>query len=155
LPGCWGRRTIADLYRRRWDIETSFKDLTNILKMNQWHSQFINGILQEIYALFWLVNTSRACMQQMKAMPTSDLQEQKYKKSNMKLTVKCLLDYLFLLLQQKWKKFWTILTYWINRMSQTRIRNSRSYPRVVKHRGREYKQNNLVPRRSKRLTEQH
>ncbi|MBK7890324.1 MAG: transposase [Bdellovibrionales bacterium] len=52
-------KEIGKLYRRRWEIETSFKELTCTLKIGQWHSKSLNGILQEIFALLWLVNVTR------------------------------------------------------------------------------------------------
>lgn len=144
----WSRKEIAQLYGRRWDIETSFKELTYILKMSQWHSKKINGILQEIFALCWLANSVRFCMQKYNQLPSADLREKDYRKSNFKITTICFLDYFHLLLRKKWIHFWRILEFWIFRMTQTRTRNLRSYPRVVKHRGREYKYDNLVPRRA-------
>lgn len=143
----WGRQEIADLYARRWDIETNFKELTYILKMGQFHSKNLNGILQEIYALLWLTNAQRFCMQQVAQAPSSDLMEKTYVKSNFKLGIRCLLDHYILLLKKHWKLFWRLIEGWIRRLGQRRQRRSRAYARVVKHRGREYQLANTVPRR--------
>ncbi len=147
-------REIGNLYRRRWDIETSFKQLTFVLKMCQWHSKKFNGILQEIFALLWLVNVTLKEMQLSQAISSEDLQEKNYRKANFKLVVRCFMDHLKLLVCGKYKKFLSLLKHWIQRTCQSRTRDARSYPRTVKHRGREYKYDNLVPRRE-RLTEQH
>ncbi|MBC7385095.1 MAG: transposase [Cryobacterium sp.] len=50
---------IAKLYRLRWEVETSFLELTGITKAEQWHSKSVNGILQELYAKFWLINYTK------------------------------------------------------------------------------------------------
>lgn len=148
-------KEIATLYRRRWQIETSFKDITCTLKLGQWHSTKANGILQEIFALLWLVNSVR---RQMKAITERDQKpdplKEDYRKSNFKLSVSFMIEHLRELVVGRWRKFLYRMKFWIERMTEKRKHNSRSYPRVVKHRGREYKQANLVPRR-KALTERH
>ena len=57
LPSAWIKsKLIRNLYRLRWEVEISFKELTATTKIEQWHSKFINGILQELFCLFWLIN---------------------------------------------------------------------------------------------------
>lgn len=51
-------KEIGDLYALRWEVETANRDMTHTLKMEQWHSNFFNGILQEIYTVLWLMNQS-------------------------------------------------------------------------------------------------
>jgi IS4 transposase len=50
---------IFKLYRLRWQVETSFLELTAITRSEQWHSKSYNGIMQELYALMWLINATR------------------------------------------------------------------------------------------------
>ena len=45
----WTSKEVANLYTLRWDCETNNRDSTSTLKIEQWHSEFHNGILQEIY----------------------------------------------------------------------------------------------------------
>lgn len=55
-------RQIAALYLRRWDIETSFRDSTETMKLEQWHSETLNGVLQELFVHYWLINYSKIQM---------------------------------------------------------------------------------------------
>jgi hypothetical protein len=138
---------IARLYRKRWEIETSFKDVTFTLKLGQWHSKKLNGVLQEIFAMLWLVNSVRRQMGMTVLSWVPNLKNRRYTKTNFKLSVACIVNHLELLVKRKYREFLRIIEYWMLRMNEVRIRDSRSYARVVKHRGREYKQGNMVPRR--------
>jgi len=60
LPKPWRiPEEIKNLYTLRWEVETSFRDLTETVKIEQWHSKSLNGILQELYASFWLWNYAK------------------------------------------------------------------------------------------------
>ena len=37
--------------RARWEVENSFRDFTQAIRLEQWHSKFINGIRQELLAV--------------------------------------------------------------------------------------------------------
>ncbi len=52
-------KLVFKLYRLRWAVETSFFELTAIAKVEQWHSKSINGIMQELFTLFWLINYTK------------------------------------------------------------------------------------------------
>lgn len=41
---------LWDLYRRRWDIETSFFRVKKLFKVESFHAKKVNGVLQEIWA---------------------------------------------------------------------------------------------------------
>lgn len=151
----FSHQEIAKLYQRRWDIETSFRDLTQTLKMNQWHSTKINGILQEIFALLWIVNQVRMYMTLMRHDGPSCFLKVDYKKSNFKLCLGLVMRHLELLIKRKFKALRSILEFWLRRTMEKRKHLARYYPRVVRHRGREYKHTNLVPRRSDALTERY
>jgi hypothetical protein len=139
---------IAELYLRRWDVEGSFRDLTATLKMEQWHSKKLNGILQEIYALLWLVNQIKfACFSVPKRVQKW-LMKARYRKCNFKLCVSVFIDHLDMLIDGKSASFMKILSYWIRKTTEERERMSRRYPRVVRKRGIAYDRANIVPRRA-------
>lgn len=50
---------IRKLYRLRWEVETSFRELTGITRGEQWHSKNVNGLLQELFARLWLINAAK------------------------------------------------------------------------------------------------
>lgn len=142
-------KDIGILYQRRWNIETSFKDLTHTLKMNQFHSKSMNGILQEIFALLWFVNNLKSKIRSLVDQPIT---QERYKKSNFKLCAEIVMKNYKLLLQKQLIKFNKILEFWILKSIENRKHLSRMYPRAVRLRGRGYALLNVVP---KRLTERH
>lgn len=145
----FSHKQIAKLYQRRWMIETSFKDITHTLKLNQWHSTKLNGILQEIFALLWLVNEMRMLMRQIEGENSADFLEDEYSKSNFKLCIMLFINHISLLFRKKLKQMHELLKFWILRTREKRRRLSRSYPRELKFRGREYVQSSLIKRRPK------
>jgi IS4 transposase len=138
---------IGQLYQRRWAIETSFRDLTSTFKMSEWHSQKLNGILQEIYALFWFINNVKLqCA--IKIKDTANWLNPKYEKPNFKLCAKLAIDNLELLIRRQSKKFNRLLEYWILKTTEKREHLTRNYPRQIKCWGRKYPKVTSVPRRS-------
>ena len=79
----WTSKEVANLYTLRWDCETSNRDSTSTLKIEQWHSEFHNGILQEIYAHLVMVNIARIAIYENGGYRI-DLKENKTSKSNFK-----------------------------------------------------------------------
>jgi hypothetical protein len=77
-------RLINKLYRLRWEIETSFLELTGITKAEQWHSKSFNGIYQELYARFWLINFTKIQIHVRTQKPDNPLRDE-YQKPNFKL----------------------------------------------------------------------
>lgn len=136
---------VEKLYRRRWDIETSFKDLTSTLKMTEWRSQNLNSILQEIYALLWLVNQIRCRSESLSRINhwLSDV----YFKSNFKNLVKVFSKNLELLCAGRLKAFLKIFDYWARRTRERRERLSRCYDRVIKTHRSKYASGSLITRR--------
>jgi hypothetical protein len=49
-------KQILKLYGLRWEVENAFRDFTTTIKLEQWHSKFINGIKQELYVALVLYN---------------------------------------------------------------------------------------------------
>lgn len=128
---------IGQLYRARWEVEISFRDQTSsALRLNQWHSRKINGILQEIYALFWLINQIK--IQLLRVVRKIDWFHKTYQKANFKVCVGLVMDHMDLLAQGKSKQLQRVLVHWIKRTTEKRQRLSRSYPRQTKRYGRKY-----------------
>lgn len=138
---------IAELYLRRWDIEGSFRDLTATLKLEQWHSKDLNGVLQEIYALFWLANKVKFACFAITSKAKNWLLSWSYRKCNFKLCANVFMDNIDLLVQRRSRAFGKILQHWMERTTENRRRLSRKYPRVVKKRGIDYAMANVVPKR--------
>ncbi len=138
---------IGRLYQRRWDIEGSFRDLTPFTKLGQFHSTKVNGILQEIYALLWLMNAAKARLNDFNSQATDWLNEEDYWKSNLKIALSIIIENIGLLVRAKLNKFNAIFNFWMRRTSERRRRNVRVYPRVARHHGREYPYATQVPRR--------
>lgn len=146
-PKRFSGRDIAKLYTRRWEIENSFRDLTATLKLEQWHSKKLNGVLQEIYALLWLVNAIKFQCLRLQTK-SRDWLDSEYLSANFKLCVTLVMDNLLLLLQRKENELMRLLTFWISRTQERRKHMSRNYPRAVRKRGRPYWGANAVPRRN-------
>lgn len=51
---------LAKLYRSRWDIEEHFKFLKETVQIQHFHSKNIQGVLQEIFATYFLATLSQA-----------------------------------------------------------------------------------------------
>jgi IS4 transposase len=96
-PRMLSSQLILQLYRMRWKVETSFKEMTSITKSEQWHSKSYNGILQELYALMWLINATKGIMKIAGVSPL-DPTKRVYRKANFKL--------IFNLLAQRLHEVW-------------------------------------------------
>jgi hypothetical protein len=46
----YSRRSLLNLYRHRWTVETMYGRVKNLLKLEAFHSKSVNGVMQEIYA---------------------------------------------------------------------------------------------------------
>jgi len=141
----FSRKELVKLYQKRWEIETTFKDLTHTLKMDQWHSKKINGILQEVYALLWFINNIKI---QMTSVEDDEdfLKQNNYCKSNFKLCAKLVIDNIFWVISGQYKKLRDLLIFWISRTIEKRIHRSRSYPRIVKGKRSKFPVHSKVPR---------
>ena len=133
---------IQKLYNLRWEVETSFKDLVDTLKLQQWHSKFINGIRQELYTLFWLMNYARIEMN--KGIKKTKIRlTEVYEKANFKLIV----DYIKQRLPELFKRkqgFSKEIKLLIKLSTEKRKHYSRSYKRELKGAASPYPRNNTV-----------
>lgn len=133
---------IRKLYRLRWEVEVSFLELTGITKAEQWHSKSVNGIYQELYARFWLINYTKLQIHVQTQKPENPLKDE-YEKPNFKLL------YNFILLSfpkilkrnQEVLKDFELLR---KKTLECRRHQSRSYKREIKRPASPYTYNNCV-----------
>lgn len=140
-------KEISELYTRRWDIETSYRDLTATMNLENWHSKSIQGILQEIYVGLWVFN-------QLKLIEFNDQPRSWHKKLSREYKRPC-----FKAILEWFTRTFVNFTYKITRRCrkelrliiertmEKRTRLSRSYPRASKQPAKKHSNQALVPRR--------
>jgi len=143
LPQYWvDAHTVRSLYNLRWECETSFLDLVNTFKANQWHSKFLNGILQELYAMLWLYNYTKIQILDSGQISKNPLQWE-YQKPNFKF----ILDWVIRKLNLIFKRLLdptTHITKLIIKSTATRKRHTNSKPRVTKYPASPYPSENTL-----------
>ena len=117
----------SELYCLRWDIEVAYRDLTHTMKLEQWQSKTMSGILQELYTAIWLYN-----MIKMHGIKVTKGLDKEYKHSCFTSALKYVSDSVKLLLKNKIDKWRQGLYYILDRTREKRERNARSYPRAKK-----------------------
>ncbi len=143
LPQYWvEEHTIRSLYNLRWEAETAFLDLANTFKVEQWHSKFLNGILQELYATLWLYNYAKLQILASGQITKNPL-DWVYEKPNFKLVVDWIIRKLNQIFQRIEDVHYTIQKLVI-KSTQRRKRHSRSKPRVLKYALKRYPFENTV-----------
>jgi hypothetical protein len=131
---------IKKLYRLRWQVEISFLELTGITKAEQWHTKSVNGIYQEIYARFWLINYTKLQIHAHTQKPDNPLRDE-YQKPNFKL----LYNFILLMFPKLLKRNQRVLHEFdlLRKKSlERRTHHSRSYKREIKKPGSPYESNN-------------
>lgn len=142
-------KEIASLYALRWEVETNNRDISSTIKMEQWHSRFKNGILQEIYAALWLMNQARIQMAGKLKQSCSLAELSDYKKANFKLVSDIILDNLKDLVRNRIGRVHHKLSFIITKSQERRKRRSRSYPRQLRRRPKVYLLASSAPRATK------
>ena len=143
LPWRWlSPSLIQKLYRCRWECESSFKDLCDTMKLEQWHSKSLNGILQELYALFWLKNFTRIQIAKKSKKPKITMSDQ-YEKPNFKLILGWVKTNLKRLLHRSFKLL-RELKKLIKLSTEKRVHYKRSYPRQLRCAASPYPYNNTI-----------
>ena len=135
-------QVIRKLYRLRWEVEISFLELTGITKAEQWHTKTVNGIYQELYARFWLINYTKLQIHMHTQKPNNPLRNE-YKKPNFKL----LYNFILLSFPKLLKRNPRVLQDFERlrkRSLETRWHGKRSYPREIKRPASPYSYNNCV-----------
>ena len=142
-------KEISELYALRWEVETSNRDLTSTMKLEQWHSHFLNGILQEIYATLWLVNQTRIQMARGEKKHCTLKALFEYQKPNFKLLCDFIVDSLKDLVKKKIVRVERRLKELIKKSMEKRKRRSRVLPRQVRRRPKVYALASHAPRSTK------
>lgn len=135
-------KTIRQLYNLRWEVENAFRDFTQTIRLEQWHSKSINGIKQELYLAIWLYNFTKLKILSKFGSVKNSLSEV-YQKPNFKV--------LFGFVAKNFFKFikgvrvvWKTFVELIDRTLETRRRHSRSYKREIKSPQSPFPYNNTV-----------
>jgi hypothetical protein len=139
-PAFLKARIISKLYRLRWEVETSFMELTGITKAEQWHSKSVNGIYQELYARFWLINYTKIQIHVHTQKPENPLRDE-YEKPNFKL----LYNFILLVFPKILKRNPRVLIDFERlrkRSLERRKHHKRRYKREIKSPASPYKYNN-------------
>ena len=135
-------KTITKMYGLRWEVETALRDFTQTIKLEQWHSKFINGIRQELYVALVLYNFVK-----LKILSKFDLAkeclEEVYRKPNFKLLFGWITSRIFKIfkgVRGVMKDFDELLV----RSLEKRRRRSRSYKRQIRSPQSRFPYNNTV-----------
>lgn len=141
LPESWRtEETLNNLYSLRWEVETSFRDLTETIKIEQWHSKSLNGVLQELYATFWLWNYAKIQTYLRLKRPKNPL-DLDYEKPNHKLILSFIVK-LFPRILKRTRGVLKDLEMLMNLSTERRTRRSRRYKRELKTPRSPYPYNN-------------
>ena len=132
-------KEIPILYIKRWESEIANRDSTSTLKLEQFHSKNINGILQEIYIHYWFVCFCKMQISKEDKTKPGDLLNNEYAKSNFKETMIFIIENIPSLLIDISKLIYKKLEFIIKKSFEKRKHNSRSNPRICKSQRRQYK----------------
>jgi hypothetical protein len=143
----WMNKEILNLYTLRWDCETSNRDSTATMKMDQWHSIFFNGIMQEIYVHLILMNITKMTIF-LEGGYNVDLDKNTTTKANFKFILSIIFDLIPKIIKKKMDLVLRDIRAQIKRSSENRKRLFRSAPRETKRRGKSYKNSSVVKKAS-------
>lgn len=133
---------VYRLYCTRWEVESSFKDFVVSMKIEDFHSKNINGVMQELYARLWLMNFTRILILKSGRVHLNP-EDRFYKKPNYKILYRWVSDHLREIIDgigHLWNEFVQI----IEISMEKRIRRSRRYPRELKYSGKPYPRNSTI-----------
>jgi len=143
LPSSFvSEKQISRLYQRRWEVETSFKDLVSTMKLEQWHSKSLNGVLQELYATLILYNIAKLSILPYVPKPKKRLPDE-YEKPNFKLILNYIKAHIKKIIQGK-QAFLKNIKKLIKHSTEKRIHLKRTYPRQIRSPLSPYKYNNVL-----------
>lgn len=134
------KKSLEKLYYARWEVETSFKELTGTFKLEQWHSKSTNGIYQELYALFWLINFVKLQIHKTMKKPKNLLRSD-YKRANFKAILNWVLNRFGKILKRIQRLYFELRKL-IKKSTERRKHLSRSFPRHLRCPASPYKYNN-------------
>lgn len=132
LPDEWLTKSIIEnLYAKRWEVENSFRVAVQTMRCEQWHSTHLNGILQELFTTFWLINFTRIQIA-LRQKPDKNPLSKVYSKPNFKFIIDWIIG-VFPKILRKIRGVLMPLKELINLSTETRRHRSRSYPRQLRH----------------------
>lgn len=123
-------KTVRKLYNLRWEVENAFRDFTQTVKLEQWHSKSINGIRQELYLALWLYNFTKLKILS-KFGSAKDSVTDTYRKPNFKILFGWVTKN-FVRIYKEIRGVWKVFVELIGCTMETRTRHSRSYKREIK-----------------------
>jgi hypothetical protein len=135
-------KTIKSLYNLRWEVEVAFRDFTQTIRLEEWHSTKINGIRQELWTAFWLYNYCKLKILS-KLAPVKNRLSDTYQKPNFKLIFNFISVNIYLFLKRK-RGLNKVIEELIDRTIENRKRHSRSYKREIKSPQSPFPYNNTV-----------
>lgn len=138
------KKSVYKLYALRWQVENSFRDLACTIKIQQWHSHNLNGLLQELYSAYWLMNYARIEIALHRRKPRK-LIELEYEAPNFKLLFQWLV--MWLVADQTASHFEYQFNWLLAHSTERRRRLSRQYPRAVRYAQKNYKRINTATKR--------
>ena len=143
LPRYWvDEYTIRSLYNLRWECETAFLDLVSSFKVEQWHSKFLNGILQELFATLWLYNYSKS-----QILISGQVNKNPLNWEYCKPNFKFILDWIIRKLGRIFKRLLDPnkpIQKLIIKSTEKRIRHKNQKPRQTKYAKSQYDSNNTI-----------
>lgn len=142
LPRRWRNKKMFDqLYQLRWGAETSFYELSETVKIQQWHSKSFNGILQELYATLLTINLTKILSFFARGQRHINPESATYEKPNFKLLLNNFVDFVVNnrpQLSNLIHRFQAL----IKRSTEKRKRRSRTHPREIRSPASPYPYNN-------------
>lgn len=143
------KKKVKELYCLRWGVETVHRDLSETMKIENWHSTKINGIQQEIYAMLWATNQARIQIARViKKRESISPENRVYASINFKAVMVFLAENFITFAKTRSRKILTNLTHLMNRTKEIRERLSREAPKVIKYEHKKFPSASLTPRRS-------
>jgi len=135
-------KRIMNLYTLRWEVENAFRDFTQTIRLEQWHSKSINGLRQELFVALILFNLTKLKLAEHMGSAEKCM-EPIYKKPNFKLLFAWVaenIDRIMMKMRGVWKTFVEL----IYKTFEIRKRYSRSYKREIKSPQSPFPYNNTV-----------
>ena len=134
--------TVYKLYFTRWEVEVSFRDLVQSLKIEDFHAKNINGVLQELYARLWLMNYTKIQVLKSYRMHMNP-GSYTYSKPNYKILFSWMAENLKRLIDNI-EGLWEDFVQLVAMTFEKRTRRDRTYPRELKYSGKMYPRNSTI-----------
>jgi len=113
---------IADLYCKRWRIESYFRDLKHLFKIEKFHAKYLDGIFQELYAAMIVSVIIRFFMRESSETHSVEFDEISFKNSVFLFSI---FLYIFDYDNNSYNIFISLIS-----LNKNKIRNDRHFPRI-------------------------